>query len=203
MKPLFHPRLLPALLLLCAPAAFVSGCGGGGGGGPVAPTPARTPTASPTPSPTPVTAFIGTYSGTYNFPVVGGSSAASGPFILRVQPDGTATGAFNEGDFEQGFSASGTVSLSTGQVSLSGTTTDKAVPPVTATIKVTGTASSSGASGPLAYSDSLGANRSGNFSTTKTSSSPPVVPTPEPTAIPDSTSLKKGNSFLLKLRARK
>jgi len=201
MKLLFHPRFLPALLLLSAPIAFVSGCGGGGGGGPVAPT--RTPTASPTPSPTPASAFIGTYTGTYNFPASGGFSAASGPLILGVKPDGTATGEFNGGDgnFESGFSASGTVSLSTGQLSLSGTTTDKSQPPVTATVKVTGTASSSGAFGPLAYSDSGGITRSGSFATTKTSSSPPAPATPQPTAV--SGGLKKANSFLLQLRARK
>jgi len=203
MKPLLRSRLLPALLLLSVPAAFVSGCGGGGGGGPVAPTPTRTPTASPTPSPTPATVFIGTYSGTYNFPASGAFSAASGPFILRVQPDGTATGAFNEGDFEYGFSASGTVNLSTGQISLSGTTTDKSQTPITATIKVTGTASSSGAFGPLAYSDTAGTTRSGDYSTMKKSTSPPAPPTPTPTAVPEPGALKKANGFLLKLRTRK
>lgn len=188
MKPLFHPRLLPALLLLCAPAAFVSGCGGGGGGGPVAPTPARTPTASPTPSPTPVTAFIGTYSGTYNFPAMGASSALSGPFVLRVQADGTATGNLNEDQILDIITTSGTTSLSNGQVSLSGTYDGNNSGAgmigsyLPTTLMVAGTANSVGASGTLVTSNSLDGARNGTFTTTKTSPSPTAVPTPEPTS---------------------
>jgi len=181
MKSLFHPRLLPALLLLSVPAAFVSGCGGGGGGGPVAPT--RTPTASPTPSPTPATVFIGTYQGTYNFPAVGNSVALSGPFILRVQADGTATGNLNEDNFNQIITTSGTTSLSNGQVTLSGTYQDDLItPPTTSTLSATGTANSVGATGTLVESNVNG-TRNGTFTTTKKFPSPTAVPTPDPTSM--------------------
>ncbi len=118
---------------------------------------------------------MGTYTGTYTFP-----SAGDGPFIMRVQSDGTATGVLNEGNFDQMITAAGTVNLATGQVSLTANFDNSATnEPSPATITITGTASASGATGPLVLNES-GSTETGSFATTKTSPSPTAVPTPAP-----------------------
>lgn len=117
----------------------------------------------------------------------------SGTYIIRVQADGSATGVFNEGDFDCSVASSGTVNLSTGQISMSanfdnGVGDNTGAP---ASITVTGTANAAGASGQLVLTES-GTSENGTFTTTKTSTSPTAVPTPSALRAHSNTSPSKG-----------
>lgn len=184
-----------AVLGLLLPVAFIAGCGGGGSGPTVKPTPTPAPTPTPTPSPA-----IGTYQGTYNLSASGIFSATNGTLIIRVQTDGTAVGVLNEGALDvyrsdASIPTTGTVNLSTGQISLSGTfdaSEQIGSAPIPTTVTVSGTANSAGASGTLVETNS-DRTQNGTFTTTKTSTSSTAVPTPTPVALKKATSgLKKG-----------
>lgn len=158
---------------LLLPIALVAGCGGGGSG-------PSTPKATPTPTPTPVpgAAFIGTYTGTY---ASSSSSSVStgGPFILRVRTNGTATGVFNQGLFDANgksreIDATGTVNLSTGQVTLAAdfdASVSGAAQPTH--LALSGMANATGASGQFVTTNAQGSTN-GTVTTTKTSNSAPT-----------------------------
>lgn len=162
---------------LLLPIALIAGCGGGGSG-PATPKATPTPKATATPTPVPGAAFIGTYTGTYT-----SSNADGGTFILRVQTNGTATGVFNEGLFDMGgnsrdIDASGTVNLSTGQVTLASDfdASLNATPDPTH-LTLSGVASATGATGQFVTTNDQG-SKNGMVTTTKTSNSPTAVPIP-------------------------
>jgi len=142
-----------------------------------------TPNPTATPIPTPAPAFVGTYIGTYNFPATGTSGTLSGPFIVRVQSDGTATGTLNEDNDAQIIITSGTLDPATGTISLSANFDADSLThvPLPTTLSASGTVNGSGASGDMTVSNSDG-TRYGTFSTVKTSPSPTAVPTPEPSS---------------------
>lgn len=177
---------------LALPMALLAGCGGGGSGpSPSAtPTPTRTGTPVPTrtgtpvpvgtgtPAPTPTSASttqaVGTYTGTYTAP-----NTTGGTFILRVQADGTATGVFNEGVFDQMITAPGTVNLATGQITLVAdfdASLDSTQPDPTH-LTLSGTANATGASGQFVATNAAG-TKNGTFTTAKSSTSPTAVPQP-------------------------
>lgn len=186
-------RMGLAAMGLALPVVLITGCGGGGGG-------PSTPTKTPTPTVVPA---IGTYQGTYDLSASGIFSASNGTFIIRVQTDGTATGVLNEGMLDQSSNdvsvpTTGTVNLSTGQISLSGTfdaSEQISSDPIPTTVTVSGTVNSTGASGTLVATNS-DRTQNGTFTTTKTSTSPTAVPTPTPVV----AALKKSKSGLKKGR---
>ena len=183
-------RISLSVAAFLVPVALVTGCGGGGGGGVSNPTP--TPTATSVPL-----ALVGTYNGTWTFPGSTPSLSDSGPFVLRINANGSASGVFNENNPDRIVTTSGTVNTSTGAISLSGTfnTGIGDSTGYTATVTVTGTASSSSASGPLRLTYTNGQPpENGSFTSNKTSNDP-TPPTPTPT--PNPSALKKQSSSVV------